>query len=259
MQGEAVYEEVINGFFFREQTPVRRLRFLVLGLPDVGLVGAITAMHLVKSLGMEEAVHIDSYTLLPPVAVVRKGSPLSPIRIYMKGDLGVMVTDVPIAPPAVTPLSTAVVEYARSRGVELVISVTGLGNPARIDMDKPNVYWIASTREATLEAGKLAGAKAADGGILVGPYAIIAKESARKRVNNIIILVDSFIDLPDPEAASEAVKAISKLTGVEVPVDELLKQAEDIKLKMRELMRETKNVLSSMGKSMEYRTPLLYT
>ncbi len=259
MQGDGAFEEVINGFLFREVSPVRKLRYLVLGLPDVGLVGAITAMHLVRSLGMDDAVHVDSYTLLPPVAVIRKGSPLSPIRIYVKGELGVMVTDVPIAPPAVTPLATAIVEFARSRGVELLISVTGLGNPARIDMEKPGVYWIASTREATLEAGRLPEAKAADGGILVGPYAIIVKEAARKRVNNLVILVDSFIDLPDPEAASEAVKAISKLAGVEVPVDELLKQAEDIKLRMRELMRETKNVLSSMGKSMEYRTPLLYT
>jgi len=259
LQGDSAYEEVINGFLFRELVPVRRLSFLILGLPDVGLVGAITAMHIVKSLEMEDAVHVDSYTFLPPVAVIRKGSPLSPIRIYVKGDLGVMVTDVPIAPPAVTPLSTAIVEYARSRGVQLLISVTGFGNPARIDMEKPGVYWIASTREAAVEAGKLAGAKAADGGMLVGPYAIIVKESARKRVNNLVILVDSFIDLPDPEAASEAVKAIARLTGREIPVDDLLKQAEDIKLKMRELMRETKNVMSSMGKSMEYRAPLLYT
>lgn len=256
---EAAYEEVINGFLFREMVSVKKLRYLVLGLPDVGLVGAITAMHLVKTMGMDESVYIDSYTMLPPVAVIRKGSPLSPIRIYVKGELGVMVTDVPIAPPAVAPLATALVEYARSRGVELLISVTGLGNPSRIDMEKPGTYWIASTRDATLEAGRLPHAKPADGGILVGPYAIIVKESARKRVNNLVILVDSFIDLPDPEAASEAVKAISRLTGIDVPVDDLLKQAEDIKLRMREFMRETKNVLSSMGKSMEYRTPLLYT
>lgn len=74
-----------------------------------------------------------------------------------------------------------------------------------------------------------------------------------------MLLADSFIDIPDPEAAAVIVEGINSITGLNVPVEELVKQAEEIKLRMRDLMKETKAVMARMGKEMEYRAPILYT
>ncbi len=259
MLSRHVYEEEINGFLFREIGELGGQRYLLVGLPDVGLVGSIASMHIVRSLGLEYKVGIDSYTALPPVVVIDKGSPLYPIRIYASGELAVLVTDVPIAPPALAPFSSAIVEYARIKGIEYIISVTGIGNPMRFELEKPGIYWLASDRESTVLAGSVREAKMPQQGILVGPYALILKESVRKRVHNLVILVDAFIDIPDPEAAARAVEAVSQVTGVSVGVEDLLKQAEEIKLRMKELMKETRNVMARMGKGMEYRSPVLYT
>lgn len=47
-----MYEEEINGFIYREYKPLGKPRFLVIGLPDVGLVGEIAAVHMIRSLGL---------------------------------------------------------------------------------------------------------------------------------------------------------------------------------------------------------------
>ncbi len=254
-----VYEEEFHGFVFSEFGDVGRPKYLIVGVPDVGLVGSIAASHLVKALGLEYRVGVDSYTALPPMLVIDRGNVLPPIRIYVKGDIAVLVSDIPLIPPVIPPFSAAVVEYARSRGVEYVISATGIGNPQRVEAEKPGVYWLASDREASLLAGSLKDARIPQQGILVGVYAMILKEAVRKRVHNLVILVDAYIDIPDPEAAARAVEAISSVTGVKVSVDELLKQAEMIKLRTKELMRETRSALARMGKGLEYRAPVLYT
>lgn len=259
MSESIVFRESILGWEFVESDHLEGVRYLIVGLPDVGLVGAISGAHIVKNLGMAYAVGIDNYGALPPVAIMSREGILLPVRIYRKGDIAALVTDVPIMPAAVASFGAAIVEYARRRGIEYVVSLTGVGNPKRLEMEKPGLYWVASDRKAALLAGNLKGASQPDQGIIVGPYAIILKESIKLKVHNLVILADAYIDIPDPEAAARAVEAVNQLVGTQIGVEELLKQAEEIKLRMRELMKETKAMMARMGKEMEYRAPVLYT
>lgn len=253
------YEEEINGFLFREYGDLGRPRYLLLGLPDVGLVGSIAAMHVVRERKLRDAVGVESYAFLPPVAVVVDGRPLHPMRIYTDGgELAVLITDVPIAPPGVAPLGTAIVEYARRRGFEAIISVTGVGSPARLKGGEPRAYWL-STPGPSEELGSRTGAERFSNGIIAGPYAVVLKEAVRRRVGNLMILVESYIDFPDPEAAAEALRALSRATGYEVDVAKLLEEAEHLRLRLRQFMKETREALTRLGKPLEYRPPLVYT
>lgn len=258
--GRPVFEEEIGGFIYREREGYKEPRMLLLGLPEVGLAGSIAGAHLVRSLGLKFTLGIDSYSLLPPALTILKGAPVEPVRIYT-GDqgLGVLLTDIPIPPQSVVGFSASIVEFARSRGVEYVVGLSGYGNPRRVEMEKPSLYWLASDDESTRLAGSIEGGRAAEEGIIVGPYAVIMKESVRKRIHNILLLADSFIDIPDPEAAATLVSAVSSISGVEVGVDKLLEEAELIKIRLRELMKETRSVMGRMGKGYEYRAPLMYT
>lgn len=252
-------EEDIGGFSFREYGELGRPKYLILGLPDIGLVGSISAMHIVRSLGMDDVVGVESYAFLPPVVVVSSGEPRYPMRIYRKNDLAVLVTDVPVSPAGIAPLAMSIVEFARRRGVELIVSVTGLGSPKRLQGGSPNLYWLASSPYAARVAEEAGLKEKLEEGILVGPYAIILKEAVRKMVNNLIIMIESYPEFPDPEAAAEAVKALTKITGVEVDVAKLLEEAEMLKLRLKSLMKETREALARMGKGFEYRPPLIYT
>ena len=254
----AVYEEEFNGFIFREHEEVRKLDYLILALPDVGLVGAIAGLHIIRELDMRDVVGIDHYAAFPPVVVIHKGDPKYPMRIHAREGVGVLITDVPIAPPAIPAFSQAIVSYARVKGVKMLISITGMGIPNRIEVQKPTLYYLANDRESEIEGGRI-GAKTVEQGILVGPYALILKEAARRGLSNLVLMVESFVDLPDPEAAAVAVEAVSKITGLKVDTVKLVEEAEKIKVRLKELMRETKSVMAKMGKTYEYRPPLLYT
>lgn len=260
MYANPVYEEEIDGFTFIEYD-----RFapeaLILALPDVGLVGAITGLHIVRELGLRDVVGIDSYNMLPPVTVIIDGVPKHPVRIYstQDGRLGVLLTDVPFTPPAIIAFGVAVVRYARSRGVRTLISVTGIGNPSRFEIERPNLYVIANRPELEKEVVEKTGAKKIPAGILVGPYSIVLKEASRRGLDNVVLLADAFVDIPDPGAAIVTVEALSKLYGIRVDTKKLEDEADKIKMRLRELMRETRNLMAKMGKSMEYRPTLMYT
>ncbi len=256
----AFYEEEIYGFLFREYRELGDPELLLVSLPDVGLVGSIAAVNIIRELGMKDSVGIDSYSAFPPVVVVQGGEPKHPMRIYSGDGMAVLITDVPVPPPAVAPLTRAIVEWALRRRVKAILGVTGMGNPARIEMEKPGIHYLAIGKTAASMAEKLGGeAKRLSDGILVGPMALILKEAARARMDMMVLMVDSYIDLPDPEAAARAVEAISRITGKEISVEKLMKEAEMIKLRYRELMKETRSMMAKMGKGYEYRAPLLYT
>ncbi|MEB3844989.1 MAG: proteasome assembly chaperone family protein [Desulfurococcales archaeon] len=248
----------IDGFIFEEYGKPD-VKTLILGLPDVGLVGAIASLHIIRELKMQDTIGIDSPTMLPPVSVIMNGQPKLPMRIYSRDGIGVLVTDVPILPPGIPAFSSALVKYARSIGVERLISVTGLGNPARIEMEKPKLYAITNNDEAGRELLEGLGAESVNHGILVGPYALILKESRRVGLLNLVLMVDAFIDIPDPGAAAVAVEALNKILNLNVDVKKLLEEGDKIKLRLKELMNETKNMMAKMGKSYEYRPTLLYT
>lgn len=253
-----IYEEEINGFSYYIFEEPRDLEYLLVALPDVGLVGSIAGLHLIRELGMKDVVGIDSYTALPPVVVIHKGEAKHPIRLYTGKCIGVLVTDVPIIPAALPMFVQSLVQFAKMSKVKMILSITGLGTPKRIEVEKPRLYALAVGREAEIEAGRLNPAKI-ENGMLVGPYALLLKEALRRRVPNLVLMVESFIDLPDPEAAAVAVESISKITGVDVNVSRLLEEAEKLKLRLKDLMKETRNVMAKMGKTYEYRPPLIYT
>ncbi len=252
------YEELINGFIFQEYEDYS-IDTLVLGLPDVGLVGAISSLHMIKELEMKDVVGIDSYTALPPVAVIIQGKAKLPIRIYSYNNLGVLITDVPLAPSSIPLFSEAIVKYAKSRGIRRLISVTGLGNPGRIELETPQVYLIGSKEETVRKYSNLIGSKEITQGILVGPFALILKESIRANLDNLVLMVDSFIDIPDPGAAAQAINSLNKILDLDIDVSKLLEEADKIKLRLKELMKETRNVMARIGKTYEYRPTLIYT
>jgi len=255
-----IYEEEYDGLIYLEYREVRLSKpsFLVLGLPDAGLVGVIAATHLVRSLGLEEYAGIDSTRLLPPVAVISKGLPRHPLRLFHLDNIIVLTAETAIPPAAIHPLASFIIDYARRMSIDYVVSIVGLAAPNRLEIEKPSVYWLASSEDAAKLAEKL-GIKMMSDGYLVGPYAVILKEAVKKRVNNLILLAEAFLDFPDPEAAAAVLQVLSKAIGKEVDTKKLLEEAELIRLRLKELMRQTKQTLTEMRKTYEYQPPLMYT
>ena len=251
-----IYEEEVDGLVLMEYTEfkLRRPSFMVLGLPDTGLVGVISTSHMVEALGMEEVAGIEILPMMPPVAVISNGRVRTPLRIYYKDNVLALTSETPVPPNVIHPLSRLLVEYAMKRGVEYIVSIVGVANPQRINIEKPKVYWIASDEKARSLVEKLEDVEGFLNGYLVGPYALVLKNALRLRVPNLVLLADAYMEFPDPEAAAEVLSRLSRIIGQEIDTKKLLEQAEMIRLRLRGLMKQTKQSMAEMGAP----SPLLY-
>lgn len=228
---------------------------LISGLPDVGLVGVLAVSHLVSSLEMEEVGSIESEAF-PPLVVLHKGLPRSPMRIFGKDPLVAVVSETPIPSGIVYGLADAIVEWAASKKAKFIISLGGMAVQDRQNIAKPKVFAAVTDGSLTEMLGD--SAEVLEEGYMVGPYALILKKCFDSKISGITLLAQSFYNYPDPDAAAAVLESLHKISGIRVDVSELLQKGEEIRLKAKDVMRRTQEEMSKMSKSQEYEVPPLY-
>lgn len=239
-----------------ETNIVKKIKYCIIGVPDVGLVGAIAAGYIIRSLKMAEIGHLES-DIFPPVMVVHDGDPKSPFRIYRKDDLAIMISEIPLEPRTLAQTSRSIIDWAESKNVELLITITGVGVQNRIEIEVPAVYGVGNTSSAK-ELFAKGDVKPFEEGFMAGLHALIARESTKKSIPNLVLLAQSHYQYPDPAAAVSIIDVLKKLLGLDVDTKELLDEAEEIRLKTRELMQRTRQSMEGMGKGQEQEIPMMY-
>jgi len=251
-------DEWIGNFRFIEyrEAPAEKEGAMVLALPDAGLVGVIAASYMVSKLGLAEVGGVDS-PYFSPIAIVSRGLPRPPVRIFSGKGVVSVITEIAFTPDIVSQLVSSIVDYARINGIGNIIGITGLPVHNRLDIEDLQTYYVSSSEDLQGVLEK-SGAKMLEHGVLVGPYAVLLKEAVRKRVKTFVLLTESFLEFPDPEAAARSLTTMSRIVNLEIDAKDLLDQAEVIKIRAREAMRRAVGAMSSMRKDLEY-SPLIYT
>jgi len=226
------------------------------GLPDVGLVGTIAVSYIVERMGYKEIGYIES-DLFPPVMVVHEGKLKNPLRIYGDESVVVVLSEVAIPPKAIYPLTGALANWVKEIGAKLVISVTGLPAGNRIDIEKPEVFAVGNSEEALKEL-KDKQMELLEEGFIAGSYAIMLRECGKRKLNAISLLAQCFPVYPDPGAAASAIESLEKFLKLGIDVKELLEKGEEIKLKARDLMKQTALSAPEMQKGVEQDMPIMY-
>jgi uncharacterized protein len=239
---------------FVEKKPVPPGATMLCGFPDVGLVGVLASSYVVSELGLEELAYVDS-DLLPPIIVLHKGLPHSPMRIF--GNQGLLVTIAETAIPAkgVQRFMRSFVEWVKAKNVKMVIPVGGIPAQNRQDIDKPGVFGAASSPD-TLNFLEEHGLEVLREGYMVGPQALIMRYCAESSLPAVALLAQSFYNYPDPEAAAAALEQFSKITGINVEVSKLVEKGEEIRLRAKDMMKRTQQELTKMNKGQESDLPL---
>lgn len=240
-----------------EKRPIPSGTTMLFGFPDVGLVGVIAASHLIDELGLEEVAYVDS-RLLPPVTVVHEGLPHSSLRIFGNDRVLLAVSEIPLAAGLIYPTMNALIEWGKSKKVRMLVALSGIPTQDRADATELKVFAAASDPEL-LRAIKEEGVEALLEGYIVGPQAIMLMRGTKDAVPAVALLAQCFLNYPDPEAASEVLKGLARVTGVKVDTAKLLAKGEEIRLKARDVMRRTQNELSKMKKGQEYDIPVYVT
>jgi uncharacterized protein len=227
---------------------------MIIGLPDVGLVGLIATSYLISELNLEEIAYMDS-DLLPPVVVLHKGLPHAPLRIYGNQNLIAVISELAVPAPAIYPIMREIVDWGQAKKVKRIVSMGGIPVESRQAITEPKVFGAASNKEL-LDLLSKRGLSILNEGYIVGPQALSMRYSVSKKVSAIAILAQSFYNYPDPEAAAMVLKEFSRIFEVEVDVSKLLEKGEEIRLKTRDIMKRTQQEMNRMKKSQEYDLPL---
>jgi uncharacterized protein len=227
---------------------------MLVGLPDVGLVGLIATSYLITELNLEEIAYMDS-DLLPPVVVLHQGLPRAPLRFYGNQNLIAVISELAVPAPAVHTVMREIVDWGKAKKVKRIVSMGGFPVESRQSITEPKVFGAASNQEL-LDMLTKSGVSIMNEGYMVGPQALSMRYSINNNIPAIAILAQSFYNYPDPQAAAIALKELSKISDIEVDVSKLLEKGEEIRLKARDIMKRTQEEMSRMKKSQEYDLPL---
>ena len=240
-----------------ETTPIDRCRYCVVGFPDVGLVSSIALGHAILEAKMAEFGHLESDDF-PPVIVVHDGAPKPPMRLYRRNSVVSVVSEMPVDFNFITPVTRSLVDWVKSKHVELLVTTSGIAVPNRLDIDVPEVYGVASS-PAVRKFMDSVGVKALEEGFIAGIHAALMKASLEKRVPCLILLAQSHLKFPDPGAAASLIDALNRLVGLDVDTKELLVHEDEVRLRLRALMQRTQEHMQQVKKGQEQEIPLLYT
>ncbi len=233
---------------------------LIEGLPDVGLVGTIASSYFISNLQSELVGYLEIDDL-PPIVTVQSSRILEPCRLYLsrdgKNEVCMVYSDVPIPPQSIWSTANSIIDIGSLLN-SLIISVGGIPEPNRLDIDKPEVYIVSNDEDIQKKALDTGYSSQFENGFITGMKAALLKYAPRKRIKVLVALAQSHMNYPDPGAAAEIVIFLNRLLGLNVSVDPLREQAEKLKIQLRDLMRRTTASMARIPKGLELETTPQY-
>jgi uncharacterized protein len=206
---------------------------VICGFPGMGLVGNIVAQFLMDQFKMTTCGHLES-RLFPPIAIIYNGLVKNPVRIYENParEIVMVFSDIPIDPLVSGEVGRSVIEWVKTINPREVVSIAGLattGTESRI--------FVAGATPEDLERVK-DNAQIFEVGTISGVPGVIMNECRNNNIPAICLLGETRGANPDPRAAAELVKALSKIYGWDINIDILLKEADQIEQVMHKLSEQ---------------------
>lgn len=230
------------------EIPSSKETVLVAGFPGSGLVGSIAVQYLVESLAFTHIGNIVS-PLLPAGSLATSGLAQAPFRLYEKGNMLVVLSDVPISDEGSCVIPAKLLEWLCARTVVTEIILVG---GVVTGGDGERVFGVATTTEGVekikshcliLPALNITG--------ITGAF---LTEACMRHIPATGFLVETNYDV-DSRASAAGLEVIKSLYGFEIDTSPLIAQADTIEPMLRKLADDVKksNVQpTSFGPDMMY-------
>jgi len=238
-----------------ETEKLSKTKYGLLAFPDTGLVGTMAAGHMISSKKMNEVGYVR-LSALPPILVIHNGEPKSPVRLYSIDDFLVLISETPLPFKTLKELAEQTVRWAAEKGIELLISLTGIAVQNREEIEKPQVFGVGASAEVRTLL-KSRGLPLLEEGFIAGPQALILNECVQRKFPLAILIAQSYSEFPDPGAAASMLQQLNQAFSLDVDVKGLQERAEEFRLRLRELMQRTQQSMQGT-KSQEQELPALY-
>jgi uncharacterized protein len=201
------------------------------GSPELGLIGNILGWLLVEELKMKQIGHIDSKDF-PPLAVLYKGIAIHPFRIYSTDGIVLFLSDFIVPPTVSYDMSNAIVDWMERNNSKEFITFNSM-----VVMEKSDsVAGAANSEDALKRLGDIE-LPILPFGNINGLSGSLLTKTASKNIPGTCLFAEVLNQYPDPRAAASLVNVLNKMLDIEVNAEPLLKEAEEIEERLKELAK----------------------
>ena len=169
---------------------------------------------------------------------VENGIIYPPIRVYGNENLVVVFSEVLIPPNIVYSLTDKLLEYVANINPKIIVNLDGI-----TALNPKNTYAV-STSDEILKSIKEQNIPILEFGMVGGMSGIISLKSADKNIPSLCLMAETPGLRPDPMGASNIIGVLNKLYNLNVNTEELIKEDEEIKEKLRKLAEEHLKLMS---------------
>jgi uncharacterized protein len=217
---------------------------LIEAFPTVGLVSSIAGHFLIDQLKLEEIGAISSRYFMP-AAVIHKGLPSPPVRIYAGkkicgpdgscDQIVVIISEFMPSVDVIKPLADVILEWTKKKNCKYIVTLEGTHG---LDPKKPMTYGVASTQKMK-EILKQHNIGETQEGMITGITGVLLYEGVRLNRDVLCLLAEAHTSYPDSRAAALLVEALDKmLPEIEINTEPLYKEADDIEKKIRSFIKQ---------------------
>ncbi len=209
---------------------------VIIGFPGTGLVGSVAASQLVDVLGMDFVGYITSASFAP-LAAIHNYKPLPPARIHysQKYNLVVILSEMSIPINSSMELAEKLFVFSKELNASSIISLGGIS----LKEEQNAVYVVASDQKMMKSVISKKLAKPIREGATTGVTGILLSKGVLEKFPVLSILAEASQDYLDPNAASNALKVLSGVLGVEISTNQLEKDAKELET-IKEAMIKSK-------------------
>ena len=226
---------------------------LLVGFPSNGLVGTFSISYLIHHLKMKQIGEIEMPDL-PLTLFVEGGEILTPIRVYNKNNLFVIISDVPFDQYLAEEFAHVVHKFCKKNAIKKIVIVSGMESINQ-KKDFQKIYGLVThpVLESILYNNQIP--KFLDGSIF-GTDAAIISVFRKTKIPALVLYAECHPFFPDPEASIVAIITLAKILDVKVDTKDIQKTIEKLRIQHRNLMEETLRALKQQEK--KTRTPQIY-
>lgn len=219
------------------------------------MIGTFTISYLISHLAMKVIGEIN-HPDLPPTLFVENGEIIGPIRIYKKGNLYALISDIPIYPEIAHDFVTSIAEYCLKQKITRVIVPSGVDTQ---DMDRKDTKTYGLVTDESLEKimyeNDIAKFVA---GTIIGTDATVITIFRNYKIPLMILYTSCHPFFPDPQASIFAITSLAKVLKVQVDTTDIQKRIDYLRIQHRNLMQETIEALQQQEKQLPTKVPPIY-
>ena len=203
---------------------------IIEGFPSKGFVSTISAKYMIDRLEMEPIGYIES-DKLRSVTVIHNSKAMRPVRIYAKGNLIVILSEIILPLPNVPDFSNAIIEWFRKINPDKVVLLAGISG--KESEKEHEIFGLANTPELTKKLSE-AKVNSVEEGMLTGISSELLLYCVENGIPSISLMAETK-NLPDPLAAASMLEILTKVLDIKIDTKKLVEEGKKIEAMFNEL------------------------